>query len=241
MSLTMFSRCEAAALDATHDFSAGDTVWSLLSAAVFNSSAAKIGTNGLQCPSGDDYTQLDAASIINRLQGAVGFWFRPQTLGNGTWLLNLQGTSGSDYINIEYSAGEVALRHRSSIGGNYLVSTTGAGITTGNWYFIQINWTSTGDATNISVWNASGTLLATAGASSAAGISTAPVDIIAVNVGTQGTTMQVDIDNVFIGNQYSDDFFAKRNITSYTEYSAGVNSYLRAPLQLLRRHNRRFM
>lgn len=225
MALTLYARCEGATLDGTHDYSAGDTTWTLLSAAAFNTSGAKIGTNGLNCPSGDDYAALDAASIVVPAAGCFAFWFRPVTWSDGTWLLNLQGTAGGDRINIEFgSTDELYFRHVAAGDHNILIGPTAANLTTGNWYFVQCKWSSAQDDMQLKVWDASGTLLDTL-ENLSAGISVAPADIATINVGTQGTSMQVDADNIFAGSAYADDFFAKRDITSYTQYAEGAGGY----------------
>lgn len=222
MALTLFSRMEGETLDGTDDYSAADTTWTLASLAAFNTSGVKLGTNGLNCPSGDDYATLAAASIVSPSAGCVGFWVRPQTWSDGTWLLNLQGTAGGDRINIELgNASEVYFRHVAAGDHNVLINTTAAGLTTGNWYWLQCKWSSSQDDMRLEVYNAGGTLLE-AVQNLSAGIGVAPADIAQINIGTQGTSMQLDVDNLFAGSAYADDFFAKRNITSYTQYAGST-------------------
>lgn len=222
MALTLFSRCEGATLDGTHDYSAGDTTWSLNSAAAFNTSGVKVGTNGLNCASSDDYAELSSSSIVDRTAGTLAFWFRIGTWADTTWIANLQGTAYNDRINIElYGADELVFRHVANGDHNVILVTTAANLTTGNWYFVQAHWSSSAGDIRLEVYDSSGSLIQ-AVENLSAGVGVAPADIIAIRMGTQNTSGTVDIDNVFIGTAYADDFLASRDITSYTEYGGAA-------------------
>lgn len=218
MPLTFFSRCEGTTLDGTHDYSAGDTTWTLVSGAEFSTSGVKVGTNGLYTPSGDDYAQLDAASIVDRTVGTVAFWLRINTIAAFTWIFNLQGTAAADRITIEDGGGgDLTLRHRVNGGNNIAVSTSSAGLTTAAWYFVQAHWSAAQDDLRLEVYNSSGTLIQAA-ENLSANLGGSPADIISIQAGTQQASGRFSIDNIFIGNSYADDFLASRDITSYTSY-----------------------
>ena len=222
MALTLFSRCEGATLDGTHDYSAGDTTWTLVSAAEFSTSGVKVGTNGLHLPSSDDSATLDAASIVNRLQGCVAFWMRYSAWGVGERIVHLQGTAAADHILISTGAtGEIGLRHRVNGGNNILLQTTAAGMTSGNWYFVQAKWHGANDDLRLEVYDSSGSLIQ-AVENLSASLGGSPADIITIRFGTtEGTAYRGSLDNLFIGNDYADDFLASRDITSYTSYGGG--------------------
>lgn len=223
MALTLFSRCEGTTLDGTHDYSAGDTTWTLVSGAEFSASGVKVGTNGLHAPSGDDYAQLDAASIVDRTVGTVAFWLRINTAGSGSWILNLQGTAAADRITIEGGGGDLTLRHRVNGGNNITLSTSSAGLTTDTWYFVQAHWSAANDDLRLEVYNSAGTLIQ-AVENLSANLGGSPADIVSIQAGTQQASGRFSIDNIFIGSAYTDDFLASRDITSYTSYGGASAS-----------------
>lgn len=235
MSLTFFSRCEGATLDGTHDYSAGDTTWTLNSAAEFSATGQHIGTNGLYTPSGDDYGILDATSIVSRLAGTVAFWLRFDTYGGGTVVFDAVGTNaGADYIRLSTNwSNGFECRHRSSVGNNQAISTSSISVTGATRYFVQLHWSAALDSLKLEIYNSSGTLIESV-ENTSAGLGAAPADIINVHLGTKDGGGRVSIDNVFFGSAYDDDFLAQRDITSYTEYG-GVASAPSKSLGLLLR------
>ena len=221
MALTFFSRCESDTLDGTHDYSAGDTTWTLSSLVEFSTSGVKIGTNGLYTPGGDDYGVLAATSILAPAAGTVAFWLRFDTYGAGSVLIEMAGTGGSDYIRLgtNYANG-FEFRHRSSVGNNQAISTSSITLTGSTWYFVQMHWSAALDSLHLSIHDSSGSLIEDV-ENTSAGLGAAMADMVEIRMGTQFGGARVSIDNVFFGSAYADDFLSNRDITSYTGYGGG--------------------
>lgn len=220
MALTLFARCEGETLDGTHDYSAGDTTWAASGGATITSAAARIGSNGMRFVTASDMYTLDAASIVSVNQGAIAFSFRVASWVNGTIIFDVIGTAANDTLKVELTAGdELLFRHRGSGQLNTTIATTNASLTTGTWYGVVVRWNPTTDARKIEVYNASNTLIEEV-ESTAEAISP-QTDFISIRPQTN-STVDVDIDNILIGDSYSDPLQNNLTITSYTEYGGGT-------------------
>lgn len=231
MALTMFWRCEGATLDGTHDYNAyGSVTASLVSGALINSDAARIGTNSIDAAnSGNDYVSLPAAalsSIFSNTAGTIAFWFRASAWASGTGLFDVNGTSG-DFLRIRPSGSsntdiEFEFYVGSNGSGEFTVATTSVNGGLNTWYFVVVSWQSSG--MRIRVYDNSLSLLQEATNATL----TLPIAALGTSctIGTWDAGGRHFIDNIFVGNAYADadTFVTKATITSYTEYSGAAAS-----------------
>jgi hypothetical protein len=133
--------------DAAKDCSDDDTTPTLISSAVVNSSAVKIGSNGLDNPASSDYVLFnDFHHTCGDLR--YGFWLYATTWVDTTVILKLVSCTAAGDTEIRWRTGnELEIREAGTI----KETTSGANITTGTWYFIEIVMDDTNDSRKIIV------------------------------------------------------------------------------------------
>lgn len=223
MALKFFWRCEGTTLDGTDDFTSGDNTATLNSAAAINTDAVRIGTNGLDCPTANDYAEFTVTSndLVSINGGAAAFSFRVTTWVNAAVIFRAQGTAANDHVTVELgTTDELVMRHRVSATTNQTVTTTAANLTTGVWYGVVIRWDPATDDKRLEVYNDAGTLIeGVEDTSTAFGPQT---DFIALRIGeTTGQASDLHFDNVFIADTYAEDLQSNLTIASYTNYGGG--------------------
>jgi len=223
--LTLFWRCESETLDGTHDYSAGDTTWSVQAGTpTLEAGAARVGSNGFNFDAVDMYL-LDLANIYDRDIGSFGLWLKFTTASTGEFLVfrsNLGASTGSqayryDGLDIQMITNENGGAARSSF-----FATTGNTYTpVSDWYFVVGRWDWGGSRRKIEIYNNSMTLIDSAFSDEPyhrVGVGTEG-HIFAIRLGSYGGASAGYIDNFFISQNYDEPIQDNALITSYTEYS----------------------
>jgi hypothetical protein len=237
MSLRLFWRCEGTTLDGTHDYSAlaGTITPAVQGTVSINSAAARIGSNGILIGAANSHFRFDnsagASQYVNRLAGAVGFFFRvtddPSAL---TAIFNARGINASDFIALQInnalnSAAGIARLSIGSTdtgGATVHVIATGTGLAENTWYWGEIAWDQPNSERGVWIYDTTRTTLLQSATSNAAFV--APLDLnlsTGLRVGEVfGTAMLGHIDNLFVGDAYDDHDLFRDNadISSYTQY-----------------------
>lgn len=240
MALTFFWRCEGTTLDGTHDFTAGDNTATLNGGAEISAAAALIGSNGLNCPTADDYAIFSPASIISVGAGAVAFSFRTSTWNADKWIFFTTGTAPSDFLAIALNGtDEIQARHRVAGGSDVTIVTTAANLVVDTVYRVVCRWDTTADDFRLEVYNSSNVLIE-AVESLSTGIDNW-ADVLTFNVGAANTGAGVHIDNVFIADAYDEALENFLSITSYTQYGSSSAVVVPGQAQRNRRHTGRYM
>src|SRR6188474_1286468 len=104
MTIKFYWRAENSVnLDATHDYSAGDTSAATNSSPSFSGTAAKYGSYGILIDSSTDRYDFNPASILSSSvsgsAGAVGMWFQYPTAIPGTALSSIFYVRGNASAN----------------------------------------------------------------------------------------------------------------------------------------------
>jgi hypothetical protein len=228
MALTFYWRCEASALDGTHDYSAGDTTGTDVNSPSYTTGARLVGTSGTGLLiDADEKVTFAPASIVTASAGTVAFWFQCTDFGlddNRTFFTVNDSGGGSDTIRLRLegasgAANVVLYTDYGEVGTQASIATVGANLASGSKYFVVASWDDSANDRRIAVYNSSGVLIDdTEDTSTAFSIATTSPDTIII--GNNGAYRGY-YDNVFIGNAYADSatFLEKRNIESYTEYA----------------------
>lgn len=229
MAITFYHRFEQQNLDATHDFSAGDTTGAHTNSPTYDPVAAKVGTNGLLIDA-SERTQFLSASIMSPTVGALAIWIQFPTAiptTDSATPFYVQGTNSNDYIRISTHSGTGAsnrnfrLGIRNNGGSTQNIQVDDNELAPGNWYFVVATWDSVTPSRTLAVYDTSGTLLDSV---SSADAFTAPADLVNMHFGDlTGTTGTVYMKNAFVGSATADGdiFLTNRDITTYTAYDDG--------------------
>lgn len=229
MPLKFFWRCEGTTLDATHDFTAGDTTAALNSAAAINTDAAKIGTNGLDIPSSADSAQfaVSAADLIDMNEFAIGFWLRLVDFTDGANVVKIDNSASSNmHFRVNQTGADTAtgreldFRLRFTGGSNIGFATASADLQLNEWVFVVFRCDAALNDRRFEIYNNDLTLRTanddlTTDWDVATGINQLKIGDIG------GTTTDYHIDNFFIADAYDEPLQDNANITSFTEYGAG--------------------
>lgn len=237
MALTFYWRCEGTSLDATHDYSAGDTSGALQVSAAINSTAALVGSNGLYVAEFGDSCDFTGTSITSASEGAAACWFRfASTISNNPALLVFKGT-GDDYVWLDVSGDELRLRTRQDGDVSEEIITTSANLTVDTTYFVIIKWRASSPYRAIELYDSAGSAISGGWVSSTSSYRSPGGLAATVKIGDDGAGgVTTYIDNVFIGSSIDDGatFLEKRSITSYTEYAGTPIAAIAAYYRMLR-------
>lgn len=202
-------RCEGTTLGAG-DYSAGDTTAANANTAAINTDAVKVGTNGIDADAAwDGYSfTVSSGDLINTSLGRVGFWLKINTWVNNLVVFNTTGSggvtarlkiTGDDDLSFEWVDG-------TNDNSTY---TTGLGLSTGTWYFIEIAWDATSnykkiflDSSELSVSNYNGT-----------GINAFTNTELRVGI-CSASAGDIYMDNIMISNDPARNFYLLRNETA---------------------------
>jgi hypothetical protein len=238
--ILLFWRVEGTTLDATHDFTAGDNTAAANNTPSITGTAAKVGSNGALFDSSADSYRFNPQSptpIIDRTVGSVAMWFQFQTtfIGSGqNFFFARANANANDNLTIGGgTSGQIRFSIRHSVDGEVNIQTSGASFTTGQWYFVVASWDQPNSDRRVAVYDSSGVMMGTAGED----LTTAFSAPIALDSGDGlrfgdatgwGASSSAYIDNIFVGNAYTDGpiFYNNRDITSFTSYSTSSSSGL---------------
>lgn len=215
-----FWRAEGTALDATHDFSAGDTSATASGSVSISNTAARTGTNGiLRATTTASSYDFDATSIWpsaatpanSVFSFAYSFQHQTSVAGNSLVMgLRARDGSNNDSIQVNTAAsGQGAGANLILRIGNGTTATTmttdSAGMTAGNWYAVVVRVDIPNDDRKIEIYDAAGALLDSA-EDLATDLGThAPTDINLLQLGTGSATMTHDtwFDTFIISDVYA--------------------------------------
>lgn len=239
MALKFFWRCEGTTLDGTHDFTAGDNTATLNSAAVINTDAVRVGTNGLDCPTSNDHAKFVVSSgdIIHSTTGSFALSFRITTFTAGAWLFTALNTGAStnfiqfDMVGTDDATGR-ELRFQIRQAGNpaHSITTTGADLAEGTWYAAVCRYDQTANDIGIEVYNSDGSLRTSIYDTTTSFL--VPTGINELRIGEGGgTAVDEHIDNVFCADAYAEPLEDFLDITSYTAYGASGGEVAGTPHQ----------
>jgi len=142
--ITFYWRFETQNLDNPgDDYSAGDDTGTVESGASIGVSANfKSGTNGLDCPTGNDAMQFAAASIITSAEGRVGFWLKPIARQTGAFCFGLFDSSENRFDLRYTGSGELKFAWRDANTARTDLDSSGASVDNADEPFIEIAWQS---------------------------------------------------------------------------------------------------
>lgn len=222
MAVTFFWRCETETLDATHDFSAGDTTAAANATPSISATAALVGSNGALFDSVGDQYRFLPTSLISPTVGSAALLFHfPTALA-----ANIHGfffsrgiASSNDNLRIEITAtDELALVIRNATAGSVSLPTTGVNLQTATTYGVVIRWDQPNNKRRIEVYDATGTLIQAVEDLVTAFTAPAALDET-VRFGDFGGMLGTCyVDNVFLADTYDEPLEDNLFITSWTEY-----------------------
>ena len=233
--LTMFWRAEGTTLDeaGNNDYALGDATATAQATPAINTTAAKIGTNGIHVnASGEYYWFTLAEDFVGLNGGAVGFWIKWvsfDTAGN-TWFSFRGDTFNNRIRGYGHTTDELRMQTQNATPASSDHDTTDVNIATGNWYFVCHAWSDSANTRKLYVWDSAG---AAVGSSPFIDTSTnynGPAELTGASAQMQfgeasntGGTIEYYLDNIFVGNSADDcpTFHTNRDITAYSSYSAG--------------------
>ncbi len=243
MAVTFFWRCESEALDATHDYSAGDTTATANGAVGISATGAKVGSNGIVTTNAADYYLLDSASIVTIDQGCFGFWIQWKTAMPGIGLVTgmsiLDSATGFQAIQVQVATvpeDELRLQIKSGANISYL-PTSAAGLSINNWYFVKCAWHLSQDKRLIAVYDSTLTLVEPATEDTSTDLSTfIPTSVDTIRIGNPSSDVNpIWMDVVMFGSSYTDPLQDYATYSSYTQFTPTPWQQLyRRPNTLLR-------
>lgn len=238
MALTFFWRGEDVNLDATHDFSAGDTIGTLASGATISSTAARIGTNGvLGAVSVGSSVTFTPAGIFPGTSTApadsVGCmacsyqWKVAYPGGAQATGLRFRGTSASNAIGL-FTA--VTTELRFSIGNPTVtidLTTVGMNFTFNLWYGLLARWDLPNNKRKLEIYDASNVLLYSIEDTSTDLSSAIPTEVdnlFNVGVKAAGNANTTWADCFMVGNTYNEPLQNNLTKSSYTLYDGSLGT-----------------
>lgn len=140
-------------------FSGGDSSWTLQNGE-FNTSANKVGTDGLDLTANSSYARisLSGTDIANKALGSMAVWVRfPSSIPTGGfWKIMDAGNSHKLYMIV--ASGDVSITNFD--GTNYDTATADSNIVANTWYAVVGRWDDTNNKLKVEVYSASGALIA---------------------------------------------------------------------------------
>lgn len=233
--LTMFWRAEGTTLDeaGNNDYALGDATASAAGTPAINTTAAKIGTNGIHVDaSGDYYFFTLAEDFVGLNGGAVAFWIKWVTFSatGNVWFEAKGDTATNYYRGRGHTTDELRLLSNNATPSSSNHDTTDVNITTGNWYFVCHAWSDSANTRKLYVWDSAGAAVGSSPFIDTTTNYNGPAELTGASArlrfgessGTGGT-VEYYLDNIFVGNSADDcpTFHTNRDITAYSSYSAG--------------------
>lgn len=217
-SVLLFWRCEGTSFDGTHDFSAGDTTVTLVSAAAINTDAVYSGTNGLDIPTSYDRAELDISSndIIDPVSGVVGFWWKPNSYVDGLYIWRAF-EDVNNYISLEtVGTDEIRAYYKEDVGGGQTIITSTANLTA-QWYWVQYAWDTDSNSHTLKIWDSGGTpVINTTENESISPVSFGTEIMYIGNTTASNADMYYDL--IISSDDPSEDLHAYSGYTSYTDF-----------------------
>lgn len=223
-------RCEGTTLDGTHDFTAGDSTAVLNSTAAINADGALVGTNGLDCPSSNDYAQfvVSAGDIIGSSEGSLAFKFRivahapAQTLFRAYNSASINSHIKVASIGTDDATGrEIEFRIRRTGGANVAISTTAADLALNTEYAALARWHETNGDMRLEIYNADGSLRTSVENLASGFQSPTSIDTLLFGVSEGVGSPDYHLDNLMISSTYGEPLEDNLDIDSYTNYGGG--------------------
>lgn len=236
MSVLWFSRFHGLTLSATDDKPGTNATVSVTGTADLNATAALIGGNGLQVLAAADSYRADAeTAVVNRLVGSAAFLFRVQTWGALATIMYIRGAAFGDNLTLlsigSSGSGNLRFRVNDQGTGESTLDLTAGAIALNTTYMVTVSWDQPNHKRRIRLYDhASGSLLDET--EDLVTTFTAPADLVSgggLRFGENaGQSIQLYIDNAFIGDGYDDEatFKAKRSITSFTQYNPPADGFV---------------
>lgn len=182
-----------------------------------NTDAVKIGTNGLDCPSPNDYYYFPVSSrnLISDEEGRIGFWFKPNTwVENNTILFVVEDADDNFEIKLDAVEGQVNQRWEDNAAVKVWADVA-TGMSTGNYYFFEFAWQTSSNYRQIWVKGVSKGTDSTAIGSFDSG----PDGTSGLRVGSTGDAGGDHyMDNIMISASKNTDLYSLRDQPSYTSY-----------------------
>ena len=205
----------------TGDCSAGDTTAATGSAAVINTDAVKMGTNGADFPGALDIFSfaVTAEDIINDAEGCVAWWMRVNTWVDTTFVFAFGDQS--DYYADSLDAriigtDEVRIRWNSAAGADADISSTAANVD-GNWHFYELCWDVDANPSNTFWMEIDNSIVAST--TDNLGSFT---DIDDARWGTlTNDAADIHMDNMLISNSKARDFYLLKDVDDYPGSEGG--------------------
>lgn len=236
MALTFFWRAEGATLDVDHDFSAGDTIASLINSMTISTTAVRIGTNGLLgAVSAASSANFSSVSIFPGTTTApsdsVGCMacshqFVTAFPGSGqNGPLRFRGTNALDAIFLETGTN----KFRLSIGNptSTTLLTSNITISPDTWYGFVIRWDFPGNRRAIEVYDSSSVLLEALEDTATNLSSFIPTEVN--NIMGLGSKSGANVNTTWadcfmVGNTYNEPLQNNLTKSSYTLYDGSLGT-----------------
>jgi len=216
--ITFWWRAEAlnfSGTNGTSDYSAGDDIAEVVSAAAINADAAKMGTNGMDSPTASDvfvFNDGTITDVIDDSEGRIGIWLRITTWSDDQKIFRLYDNDSNIFL-IGLTASD-ELTWLWEDGGTVrtaLTTSTSPLPSTGTWYFVEWAWKT---STNYREFFVDGVSIA----SSSETIGQFAGDPIEWRWGTtQDGTADLHFDNPIISSVSTDDLAACKDETEWPE------------------------
>lgn len=245
MTVQFFWRCEGTTLDATHDYSAGDTTASATGAVSISATAALVGSNGILTVDGNDFYDFDATGINDGTVGAIGFLFRfPSAWPSSGDVFGVSLRNSSSGNNTIQFRGDSTNRFELRIGqagGSTLDYNLIGGLSTATTYLAVGRFDIANDKRAVEVYSVSGSVsLIEAREDTSTDLSgAAPSGINQIRIGATTYAGVVYIDSVMIADAYDEPLADYALYTSYTQFTPSggalvLPTYYQRPNTLLR-------
>ena len=214
--VTFWYRAESEDFSGTNgtlDYSVGDDTAVVASGATFDADASYFASgNGLNLPTPSDYIYFSPPTATMDDAGTIGFWLRLTTFTDTRRLVFLT-KSPDDNVIISLSGTE-ELQFLWKDDGNVrsTLITSGAALSTGTWYFIQVAW-ETGNPGYREIWV--NNVSVGSSADIIGSLDGAPT-LFVFGDGT-GTAQAGYMDNIILTSTSTDDLYPCRNEEQWPE------------------------
>ena len=210
-------RCEGVNLDANLDHYGNDGTGDLISGATIHADAHYIGTNGLNCPTSNDYIEFTDANDTDcdPAEGSHSRWIKIDTWVDDSGIFYVYGDDDNKFWIV--SSGTDNLKWIWKDGGtlraNWIIDDTG--LSDGEWHFLELEWDTVANARrcivdNVPIESDAGT------------IGDFAVAVTKIRYGEFNAVAGVPIsrhDNIVTSNDVDRDHYLLRNATQYPGYA----------------------
>lgn len=211
--ITFWWRCESTTLDSKLDYSAGDTTGAADGTPGVTAAAHKYGTNGLDCPAGDDavYRFVPVSDdIVGSAEGRAGFWIDANVWNNEDWIGFYIYDDADNVFNIRMIDGdEIYFKWKDNGTVREILTSTNANIDNTYNQFVEVAWKT---STNYREFFVNGV----SKGSSSDLINSFAGDLVRLDIGRgNGAVSDIYQDNIMISNDSTRDLYALSAKTYY--------------------------